>query len=198
VVTGSYDIRAVMTDGAGAVTTSATVTVLIDNTPPRALDVQSVDVASSGLPALGDKLVLTYSDVVSPATIKTGWNGASTTFAPTFYDKAASGSTNANRDNLSFTGTNLGTVSFAQSYVDYGRVVTFSGSTMVASTQTVNNKQVTVVTVTLGTPSSTPYLNADTGTGSMSWTPTSLVRTSDGLVCSTTPVTESGTTDREF
>jgi hypothetical protein len=174
-VSGNLDIRAVLADGSGGTATSATVTVAVDNQPFRALDVQAVNTAGAGKLATGDQLVLTYSELVSTASIKPGWNGSSTTIAP-----------------------NLGSVTFAQNYLSASSSVTFSGSTMVASTQTVGGRQVTVVTVTLGTPSAPSSLSTANTNGAMVWTPSAQVRTPDGQACSTTPVTETGTADRDF
>ncbi len=196
VANGPVDLRAVMVDDAGGTTTSDVVTVTVDNRPLRGQDVQVV--GSSGTPSSGDKVVFTYSEVVSTSSVKPGWDGSATTIAPTFYDRSASGSSNGSRDNAAFGGTNLGTLTFDQRYLSYARSVTFNGSTMVAGTQTVAGSQVTVVTVTLGTPSSSWSLRADTSSGDVVWAPSASVRTPDGRSCSTTAVTESGSSDRDF
>jgi hypothetical protein len=69
---------------------------------------------------------------------------------------------------------------------------------MVASTATVNGVQVTVVTITLGTPSRTSWLRTSNYTGTMRWTPSTAARNLAGVACSPAVATESGTTDREF
>ncbi len=196
IVADSYDVRAVLLDGSGATTVSATVTVRVDNTVLRAVDVQTVNGGLLRKPDAGDRLVLTYSARVNLATIKPGWTGAATTIAPVLRDRAATGSVNASRDNLTLPTTNLGSVSFAQNFLGNRRSVTFAGSTMVASEQLVDGVPVTVVTVTLGAANGT--VSTRTATGAMVWVPTALVQTPVGQAGSTGPATESGVTDADF
>lgn len=196
IVADSYDVRAVLLDGSGATTISATVTVRVDNTVLRAVDVQTVNGGILRKPDAGDRLVLTYSARVNLATVKPGWTGAATTIAPVLRDRAATGSVNASRDNLTLPTTNLGSVSFAQNFLGNRRSVTFAGSTMVASEQLVDGVAVTVVTITLGTANGTVSTRA--ATGAMIWSPTALVQTPAGQASSTGPATESGVTDADF
>jgi hypothetical protein len=197
ITTGSYDLRAVLTDAGGTVTTSAVVTVAIDNSVLRAQDVQVTNVTTAGKPANGDRLVLTYSGVVNLATIQAGWTGASTPLTVTFKDKAVNGGAVSGLDYLVLGSTNLGQLTFDQNYVKAKKSAAFA-ATMVASTATVAGTQVTVVTVTLGATTDGGNLRTASNVGTTAWYPTAAVRTPAGLACSTTPATESGASDKDF
>jgi hypothetical protein len=195
---GTYQIQAVLVPTSGASVTSSVVTVTVDNAPLKAQDVQTVDVASANRPAAGDKLVLTYSARVDLATIKNGWTGTSTTVGVSFKDKNVTGAAIAGYDRMEVTDANLGQVAFTQNFVSGNRTVVLTGSTMVASTATVNGVQVTVVTITLGTPSNNSWLRRSNSTGVMRWTPSTAARNLAGVACSAAYASESGTNDRDF
>lgn len=79
VVAGTYNYTTTSTDAAGnAATQSFTTTV--DNTPPTAVDVQSTNVSGGTVGHLdqGDTLTLTYSGVIDPYSVLSGWTGAAT------------------------------------------------------------------------------------------------------------------------
>ncbi len=192
----NYDLRAILTDGSSATTTSNVVTVSVDNSVLQGSDVQVINASSSGKPSTGDRVVLTYSTLVATSTVKTGWNGSTTTIAPTFYDRGATGSASSSRDNLILTGTNLGSVTFAQDYLGNKKTAAFTGSTMAAATQTIGGVPVTVITVTLGTTKAS--LNSSSASGAMLWTPSGSVTSPSGIPCSTKAVTESGASDKDF
>jgi hypothetical protein len=196
---GSYDLRAVMTQGNGTVVTSATVTVTVDNSVLRAADVQGANGGVLGKPDALDKLVLTFSGMVDPTTIRAGWNGLATTTQVDFKDQTIAGAAIAGYDRAELTGTNLGQVAFPENYVKAGKTVTFTGATMVASTATVNGSQVTVVTITLAaTLTGGTNLRSSNVAGVLQWTPTSSLRTPSGASCSTVPAAESGATDKDL
>ncbi len=94
---GSYDLRAVLVDGNANSTTSAVVTVTVSNPAPSATDIQATNGGVSGKPDAGDKLIFTYSTLVSTTSIKAGWDGSSTAVTPTFYDALAVGSSDASQ-----------------------------------------------------------------------------------------------------
>jgi hypothetical protein len=187
--TGSFDLQAVLTDDTGATLTSARVTVVVDNNPLRAYDVQAVDVASAGRLQAGDQLVLTYSTVVDPGTVVGGWNGTGSRPATVTLHQSGY------KDTLAITGANLGQVALLRNFT--ARTVTFAAtvSHVVSTTGGVGRS---VVTVTLGTVSDATALRTVTGTSSMVWTPSTAVRTPGGTACAATPVTETGAKDRDF
>ncbi|MET1058209.1 MAG: Ig-like domain-containing protein [Nocardioides sp.] len=193
---GTYQIQAVLTPTSGAAVTSAVVTVTVDNTPLKAQDVQTTNVTTANRPAVGDRVVLTYSSVVNLASIKAGWTGASTPVTLTFKDKNVTGAAISGYDRMEMTGANLGQVAFVQNFVPANRTVVVNGSTMTATTATVGGVQVTVVTITLGTPASS--LSTASTNGAMRWTPSTAATSLAGLACSSAIATETGTNDRDF
>jgi hypothetical protein len=197
ITSGNYDLHAVLTDGGGVVTTSATVTVSVDNTPLHGLDVQAVNATTLGKPANGDQLVLTYSGQVNPATILAGWNGSATSITATFKDKNVNGGPVAAQDYVSFGTANLGQVAFPEDYVRSKKSAAFS-ATMTAVAKTVGGVQVTVVTVTLGSTAQGSNLRTSAVVGAMTWVPSASAASTTGVACSTSPVTESGTADQDL
>lgn len=191
-------LRAVMVESNGAFTTSASVPVTVDNSPLKGMDVQVVNGGTLGAVNRGDSLVLTYSGPVNLSTIKLGWSGASTPVSLTLRDKGVVGSLVGSFDRFDVTDANLGQIGLAQNQIRGGKSVSFTGSTMVASTATVGGVQVTVVTVSLGTPSATKDLVKSTGSGTARWVPSALALSPLGAPCSTALVLESGSLDRDL
>lgn len=186
---GSFDLQAVLTDNLDLVFTSERVAVTVDNTALRGHDVQTLNVGAAGKVDPGDQLVLTWSTVVDPATVVTGWNGTGS--------RAVTVSLNENgtSDTLTFTGANLGSVALGRNFTD--RTLTFP-STLTHSVSTAGGVSRSVLTVTFGTPSDPTALRTVTSTAHMVWTPSGLVRTPSGVVAATTATTETGTLDRDF
>jgi hypothetical protein len=183
---GGYDLRAVTTDNAGNVTNSSTVSNrVVDNTAPTATDIQTgVTGTTAGLPQQGDTLVFTFSEQIAPGTIVGGWNGTGTQTVTVTMDSG---------NHLTITGATLvnGFVTLGGAgYVNAGKTVVFSNSTIAQSGAT--------VTLTLGTPDKPQFLNAGSA-GNSSW-PVAAGLTD--LVGNTlvTPVTktETGGSDAEF
>ena len=79
-------------------------------------------------------------NTVRPAS----WNGSSTTASVTIADGAGH-----NPDYLTVPGTNLGTITFDQDFVDPGQQAQFGGSTIAATSTTYGGRTVTLVTITL-------------------------------------------------
>jgi hypothetical protein len=198
-LSGSHELRAVLVDGSGATTVSAVVGVTVDNAALRGLDVQAANASVSGRPSAGDQLVLTYSTVVDPTTIKTGWDGTGTTaLTVELADKNVAGAAIAGYDRASFLGTNLGQVAFSQNYVNTKGKASLV-ATLTQSTRSVGGTNVTIVTVTLGEVASGANALRTAGQpGTMWWSPTAAVRTPTGVTASTAVVTESGAADRDL
>ncbi|WP_310964344.1 Ig-like domain-containing protein [Nocardioides terrisoli] len=197
ITTGSYDLHAVLTDGGGVVTTSATVTVTIDNSVLRAQDIQATNVTTLGKPANGDSLIFTYSTLVDTGTVLPGWTGAATPITVVFNDAAVSGGPVSGEDWASFGTTRLGLVSFGQDYVKAKKSASFT-ATMSAATQTVAGVQVTVVTVTLGTVTGGGTLGTSSAAAAMTWVPSAAVKSPNGFACSISPATEYGASDKDL
>jgi hypothetical protein len=192
---GTWELRAVMTPVTGAPVTSATVVVTVDNAVLKAQDVQAVNSGTSGRINAGDQVVLTYTTVVNLTTIKAGWAGASTPVTVTMKDKGVTGA-GTGSDRME-TDANLGYVAFVQDYLKNNKSATLTGSTMTATTATVAGVQVTVVTITLGTPDTSAIRSAAT-LGAMKWFPSAAARTPVGQACSTAAATESGANDKDL
>lgn len=204
VVDGFYDFRAVLVDGAGGTTTSTVLTgSRVDNTPLRGTDVQSVNGgATAGRFESGDSITLTYSDQVNLTSVTSGWAGAAQAVTVRLRDGNLLGLGNKG-DTLDVQRTggtvNLGSVNLKEEYVKTNRTVSFN-ATMTAGTVTVNGTVRTTVTLRLGTlaSGSTASLRTTSLTAAMIWSPSAAVTDLTGRVCSASPVTESGTLDRDF
>ncbi|RHW26503.1 signal peptidase I [Nocardioides immobilis] len=206
VADGLYDLRAVVTDGAGTQTISTTMAGRqVDNAPLRGVDVQTTNGGgTAGKITSGDTVTFTYSRTVAPGTVATGWTGGSLAVTARFRDGTVAGlGTGTKGDTLDVrigtTTLNLGSVNLKEDYLKSGKTVTFN-ATLTAATVTVNGVEHTVVTLTIGARASgtNSSLRTVSLTSALVWTPSSAARTADGFACSTAPVTETGTTDREF
>jgi len=205
VADGFYDLRAVMVDGQGATTTSATVSgQRVDNAVLRGVDVQSANGgASLGRIESGDTVTLTYSGPLDLTRVAAGWDGTSRAVTVRLRDGSLL-SRAATDDTLDVligtTAVNLGSVNLRQDHVKSARTVQFA-ATMTAGTVTTSGGVVrATVTLRLGAVSSgaTSSLRNVGTAAAMVWTPSGLVTDSQGRACSTSPVTETGTTDRDF
>jgi hypothetical protein len=198
---GSYDLRAVLTDGTTKVTTSATVTTRVDNSPLRAYDVQAVNgTGTAGKLDSGDTITLTYTEAAKLSTFTTGWDGTALAVTVRLRDGNLLGLTSKG-DTLdvlrSGAAVNLGSVNLNGDYVKGSKTVTWA-ATMAASTTTVNGVTATRVTLTLGALASGTGLRTVTTTGTMVWTPSAAVTDLTGRPVSTSPASERGTLDRDF
>lgn len=187
---GSYDLRALLTDKKGNALASAVLTTTVDNSPLKAFDVQ----ASNGSTIPGrlqtdDVLQLSYSATIQTPTVASGWDGTARAVTVRLTD-------NGTNDALSFTGANLGTVALSQNYVKKAKTVTFAGS-MLSGTTTTAGVTRSVITITLGAQTGGGTVTAPAA-GTMTWTPAPSVLSTAGVACSTTPATESGTSDKDF
>ncbi|TQK68799.1 MULTISPECIES: Ig-like domain-containing protein [unclassified Nocardioides] len=199
---GSYDLRAVLTDGRGATVTSAVLSARkVDNSRLRAVDVQSANgEGTAGRVDAGDTLTLTYSDVVAPGTISAGWTGAALPVTLRLRDGNLLGGTSKSDaiDVLRNGSTvQLGSVGLREDYVK-GRKTALFNATMTTTTLTVDGVDRTVVTITVGSLASGNGLRTVTTPSTMVWTPSTAVLATTGGACAATPVSESGTADREF
>jgi hypothetical protein len=173
-----------MTPVSGAPVTSAPVGVTLEQLHGERVD--GTNNGTAGRPTNGDRIVLTYSttvdlDTVRPAT----WDGGTTTAAVTIADGAGN-----DPDFLTVAGTNLGTITFAQNFVDPGQVVQFADSTITATT-IFNGRTVTQVTIQLSSVTSgSEHLNTAATTGTMRWTPSASVTDTFGHSCLTTVAQE--------
>ncbi len=190
---GTWELRATMTYNVTLTAVSPVVTVTIDNNPLRALDIQATNGGTSGKAGAGDVLTFTYLGAVNLTTLQAGWTGASTPITMNLVDKAVSTATATDRATFSVP---LGTVLFAQNYIKANKSVAIS-ATMTATSGSSGGQTTTIITVVLGT-STSGDLRTASNTGAMQWTPSATVKSTGGAASSTTPVTETGTTDKDL
>jgi len=197
VTDGGYSFRAILTDNLGVITTSATVgPSQVDNTPFRGADVQTTTGGTPGKLTAGDTVTITYARAVKPASLLAGWDGSARAVVVRVRDGLSLGLTTAD-DTLDVfttsaytTAVNLGAVDLKGNYVKNNKSVPFN-ATMTQSGA--------AVTITLGAPAaSAGNLRTVTATTNMVWTPSALALDTTNIACSTAPVTETGTKDRDF
>ncbi len=203
VADGQYDFRAILTDGTGKETISATVAGRrVDNSPLRGADIQAAN--GTGIPGrmdAGDTLSFTYSQQVNLASVTPGWTGAALPVTLRLRDGNLLGTGNSG-DTLDVqrpgSTVNLGTVNTKGNFAKNRKTVTYN-ATMTAATVTVAGVPSTVVTVTLGSPASgAGSIRTFSNGASMVWTPTSSVTSTAGVPSSLAPATETGVLDRDF
>ncbi|MEO8290796.1 MAG: Ig-like domain-containing protein [Gaiellaceae bacterium] len=187
VADGSYDLRAVSADNAGNQTNSTTVASrIVDNTAPTATDVQTTNASggTAGKPEAGDTIVFSFSEQIAPGTIVAGWNGTGTqTVTVTMHTGnllSVTGATIVNGD-LTLGGAG---------YVNNGKTVVFSNSTIAQSGAT--------VTITLGTPDKPQFLNTGSA-GQSSWpVPAALTDVAGNAITTVTRLEITPPNDAEF
>lgn len=198
---GLYDFRAILTDGTGKDTISASVTGRrVDNIPLRGVDVQAVNgTGTAGRFDAGDTLSFTYNQQVNLGSVTPAWTGAALPVTLRLRDGLLVGTgTSGDTVDIQRSGSavNLGSVNTMGNFARNNQTVTFN-ATMTATTVTTAGIPTTVVTVRLGSLASGSPRTVS-ASASMVWTASSSVTSTSGDVCSTTPVTETGTRDRDF
>lgn len=205
---GAKSFTATATDNA-LNANSLTAAVTIDNTAPKASDVQTTNVAggTNGLAEQGDTLILTLSEPVEPESILAGWNGVTATNVTVrIVDNSLLGLGLGNDVAQIFNTGNtaalpLGSVDLGRSDYVTGLVggnVKF-GATGTKSTMTMNANTITIV---LGSYEGEGLLGSNRqtagGTGTIAWTPVATPYDRAANAMSTTAATESGPADKEF
>jgi hypothetical protein len=200
---GLYDLRAVLLDGAGRTTVSATVTARqVTNSPLRAFDVQTVNGGTAGRVDAGDQVTFTYTDRVNLATVTPGWSGSAQSVTVRLRDGNSLGAGNKG-DTLDVqrpgSTVNLGTVNLREDFVKRGKSASFT-ATMTASSATVNGATVTTVRIQLGAQSAgnSNVLRTVTLAAAMVWTPSTAVTDLLGNASSGAGATERNPADRDF
>ncbi|HEX5928856.1 MAG TPA: hypothetical protein VFY48_05630 [Solirubrobacterales bacterium] len=179
---GTKSYALTLVDGAGN-SRVQNFTVAVDNGPFAGSSFATANGSGndSGEPEEGDAVAFTYNDVPEAETVKSGWDGEAESVKVSIADSSGT-------ETLSVSGVNLGSVSLKGDYVDSGKTVSFSGSSMTLSGST--------VTIVLGAPSSTSNLNDDNASRAPVWAPSSAADDRAGNACSTATVT--GASTRQF
>lgn len=192
---GSVTYSVSATDFPGNASSATNFTATVDNTAPTATNVQTANGGlQTGRPEAGDTITLTFGEQMDPASIMSGWSGpaanmvvrisnagAAANDLVTFYDAA-------NNTQLALGSVNLG----RHGYVNTNATISF-GATGTASSMV---QAAGVVTITLGTPSTTA--NRDTNSTTMTWTSSTSATDLAGNAGTGNAATESGGADREF
>ena len=204
VADGLYDVRGILLDGKGHTLTSAVTSAqLVDNAPLRGADVQSSNGGvSAGRADAGDTVTFTYTTQVDLTKVSAGWTGAAKAVTVRLRDGAVLGRTTTDDTLDVLSGTtpvNLGSVNLRRDYIKAGKTATFN-ATLTAGTVTTSTGVIrTTVTLRLGAiVTGNNTLKTTSTNGAMIWTPSATVTDLQGQPCSTTPVTETGTSDRDL
>jgi hypothetical protein len=176
---GTYTAVATQTDTSGNTGTSSANTFKVDTTAPTASSISANNTTggTAGKIESGDTLTYTYSEAIDPATVLTGWSGASTAVHIKF--------TSSGNDTITVlttadaTSIKLGSVA---TNADYVTTTTTFNATMALSADG------TSVVVTLSTPSNVSS-SASPGRN-MSWTPNTSVKDLAGNAVSATAYNE--------
>jgi hypothetical protein len=167
-------------------------TVTVDNTAPTASDIQTANGGVTvGRVELGDRIVYTFSEIIDPQSILSGWTGSSTNVVVRFTN-VASTDTFAVWNAANTAQLPLGSVNTTGNFVT---AATTAGASGTPSTMVLNTASRTI-TITLGTIAGT--LNTDAANKTTSWTPAAGAFDRAGVAMSTNVRTETGVADPEF
>ncbi len=150
-IDGVVVARAVSTANTSDPSPATTLSLTRDIVVPTAANIKGNNGNVAGTMDAGDTVVYTFSEAPDPASIKTGWDGTSTTVT-------ASINNSGNNDTVTVATTNLGSVNTAANYVSATRTCTTSTIVLSGS----------VVTLTLGTCG---VGNTGVATSAFIWTP---------------------------
>jgi chitinase len=159
------------------------------NHAPYGTDVQATNGgATAGRFEAGDTLRLTYSEAMAPASILSGWTGAAQAIR-VYVNEGGTVDTMDFRNSAGVTRLNLsGSATDLSLGADFVSTATVFNATMSMSGS--------VVTVALGSRISGTLKTA--AAGQLTWRPSSLSTDGAGIAALTTPVNETGTSDRDF
>jgi hypothetical protein len=169
--------------------------VVVDNTRPSGLDVQTFNgAAAAGKPEAGDRVTYTFSEPIDPASVRAGWTGSSAAVVVRLTPGNLLGADALTVHDAGGVQLPFGTVSLqATGYVS---AVRDFGSTGTPSLMTAAGNAITIVLGTAsGSTGSGPLAGAN-----MTWPPAGALLDRAGNACQTTSVTESDglLVDREF
>ncbi|HET6999062.1 MAG TPA: hypothetical protein VFI03_10780 [Solirubrobacterales bacterium] len=136
---------------------------------------------NSGEPEQGDTVTFTYNEAPEPESLRSSWDGEAESVKVSISDSSGN-------ETLTVGSTDLGSVALKGDYVDSGKTVSFSSSSMVLSGNS--------VVITLSSPSSSSNVNDDSGNRAPVWSPSSSVYDRAGNACSTSTVP--GANARQF
>jgi hypothetical protein len=193
---GSYSYSVTSSDQAGNSRTQSGFTVVGDATAPTGADVQTANLSTgtAGLIESGDTITFTFSELVDPGSIVSGWTGAAPTTAVvritngTSTDDILTVYNPANTSQLPLGSVDIGRNDYVAANISFGATGTPSTITVSGNT----------VVVTLGTGSAAAHQAGAPGT--MKWTTSPPVGAIDraGNPVTASVVTESGAAVKAF
>jgi hypothetical protein len=175
--------------------------VTIDNTAPKAVDIQSANGGTTvGFAEEKDSLTYTFSEPVEPESILAGWTGAATNVTVRVVDNGllATGNDAVQiYDSTNATLLPLGTVDLGRG--DYAAGLLGGTYRFVNSKMTISGNTITIV---FGAYSSTIIVDAGrttaAATATMTWAPVATPYDRAQNAMSTAAAIESGAADKEF
>ncbi len=197
--TGSHTFTITSTDAAANVGVQSFATI-VDNTAPTAVDVQSSNVngGTVGHFDLGDRLTLSYSQIMDPYSILSGWTGAATNVQVALIDGGSTSdsiyiyTTAASPVQIPVGVVELGSTRYlnlgAGQYVIFGATGTGTPSTM--------KREGSNIVITLGSPNG-PSLTSTTS-ANMTWIPSAAATDIAGNAVSSSATKQSGTAHVNF
>ena len=180
---GAITFTAWVTASTGEQSPNTTSGYTKDTIAPTATDIQATNKTggTAGRMETGDQITYTFSEQMNPASLLTGWTGASTTVTISVTNSGTA-------DTFAIASANYGTVTTNADYV--GASITWTGSSMTQSGAT--------VTITLGTTTGGSSLKTNATAKNMSWAPSATATDLAGNAMSTTSRTETGALDIDF
>jgi hypothetical protein len=157
--------------------------IVVDAVAPTAFTVDTTPASGGdGKASSGDTFTFSYSEIVSPSSIISGWNGSGTQSVTLTFDHCSG---NGSPDCVTFGSANLGSLNLRGAFVPNGSNKSFTATANL--TQAVVSGR-TLVTVTLTSSPSTA--STDTANYQVIWTPSASVTDPAGNAASTTSVTQ--------
>jgi hypothetical protein len=157
-------------------------TAVADRAAPIAVDVQAVDgPGTSGRIDSGDVVTYTFSESMSPTSLRAGWSGAATSVNVSIGNSGSNDTVS-----ISSSGWNLGTLATGGNYIDSTRTVTANVALSGAS-----------LTLTFTSTAPAGQLNV-VGSSTMVWTPSASASDPAGNAMVATPRTQTGAPKRNF
>lgn len=181
---GTYDIRALATDVAGNQSDSTISDVVLDNTAPTAIDIQTANGGTLGRPDSGDIVTYTFSEQMLASSILAGWTGESTAVRVRLNQATTDTMTIWNAANTAQLP--MGSVRIGTGHVTSSAVL---NATMIRTENT--------ILITFGTQVS-GTVSTSAANVTMRWTPSTTAKDLAGNSMSSTARTETGAADREF
>jgi hypothetical protein len=158
--------------------------VTIENTAPAAMSISTTNGPSgtAGRIDPGDSVTFTYTEVISPASILSGWTGASSAVQAKFaYERAGTSLTiwnSAGTTQLPLANP----LALGATYVPFGTAV-FSATIV---------QQGTSITVTLGARISGAVSSTPVTRGTITWSPSPSALNQAGVKCTSAKVSANG------